>query len=339
MRPLQYEKSPPRYINATEAILSAPHITSIAPMTKAISVYLLRHGEREDEVGAGLHSSASSSKERLDPALTEQGYRQANAALNNLLSSLDGKEVAVFSSPLRRTIGTALMIACAPSNKKVKMILPTPNDDVIQQGCIPVLVMNGLCDCAAAVERIGCANLAVSKGYIDNAAMRENDSSESSPFLRSLDGLVSVAKCSSECCGTGDSSMIQFWKENDYSSRSFSPMTPPISIRESIPVSRNLPELKQTFTPVSSKQSADCFLTTLNRAIRLTVAANCNACIVVTHREGIRYLVRQVCQYRNEGVKLSTPYCCIAKFTAAVSSEKIQWDFEHLSSYEKYGIH
>jgi Histidine phosphatase superfamily (branch 1) len=302
------------------------------PEKKTISVYLLRHGEREDEIEDESKAVQQSNKELLDPALTVEGFRQAQAAFENLLSTLAGKKVSIFSSPLRRTIGTALMVAFAPSANNVNFSLPSLAGDTSTPDSLPILVMNGLCDCAAMIERVGGANLAVAQGYVDDAAMDENDGSDSSPFVCSLPKIVSEAQRSSSCTRP---SMIQFWKEKTYVSASFSPLTPPLRMQKILQPSNASLSSQETRKPVSSRKSDDCYLATLNRAIRLAVNADCDACVVVTHREGIRDLAGKAAGHGKSAHKLQTPYCCVATFVATACSEEVQWHFKGVSPYEK----
>jgi hypothetical protein len=70
---------------------------------KSMLVFLVCHGEREDE--ASMYKGFTK-MQRVDPKLTALGHGQAQIALTNLVRSLAGtserkKRVAVFSSPLR----------------------------------------------------------------------------------------------------------------------------------------------------------------------------------------------------------------------------------------------
>ena len=158
--------------------------TSSLVMSKRILVFVVRHGEREDEAA---ETSSSSSKvlyrkrtreDKIDPTLTKEGRRQASTAFESILSALASakvEKVSVFTSPLRRAIGTSMMIS--PSLAKVtrerinedgdgdsdgdysgiKFVLPTGinTDETTHPSNIPIVVYNGLCDCTAMVERLG----------------------------------------------------------------------------------------------------------------------------------------------------------------------------------------
>ncbi|KAG7374114.1 histidine phosphatase superfamily branch 1 protein [Nitzschia inconspicua] len=93
---------------------------------KKILVFVVRHGEREDEATM-MHSSYNtayrkmSKQDRNDPKLTPEGHGQAFKAFENVLSVMEVsqvKKVAVFSSPLRRSVGTVMMLATAASALK-----------------------------------------------------------------------------------------------------------------------------------------------------------------------------------------------------------------------------
>jgi hypothetical protein len=108
----------------------------------------------------------------MDPSLTRTGYEQARTAWENILSSLHERgtkaKVTIICSPLRRCIGTALMISSSntPPTDLAHFdwwsIYPLCNN----KNVIPILVMNGLCSCASAIERFGGDVLrAVQAGY------------------------------------------------------------------------------------------------------------------------------------------------------------------------------
>jgi Histidine phosphatase superfamily (branch 1) len=93
---------------------------------KKILVFVVRHGEREDEAlyhhagGSGDPGRTAyrklSREDRIDPSLTAQGHRQAATALENLVTALAVarvERVSVFSSPLKRAVGTVMMLASA----------------------------------------------------------------------------------------------------------------------------------------------------------------------------------------------------------------------------------
>ena len=52
-----------------------------------IRVFVVRHGEREDEVCSRMAYNKMSREQRLDPALTAQGHSQAMQAFTNLIRS------------------------------------------------------------------------------------------------------------------------------------------------------------------------------------------------------------------------------------------------------------
>ena len=171
--------------------------------SKHVTVLLLRHGEREDE--AMKKSMSMEERKRysllprsirrehsMDPSLTRKGYEQASTAWQNILNSLQQRgtetKVTIVCSPLRRCIGTALMMSNTPPNGSALLdwwsLYPFWNDMKV----VPILVMNGLCSCASAIERfdgnvlqaiqdgcdIPCAVLDGGPEALHNASIRFN---------------------------------------------------------------------------------------------------------------------------------------------------------------------
>mmetsp|Transcript_11875 Transcript_11875/g.18218 ORF Transcript_11875/g.18218 Transcript_11875/m.18218 type:complete len:353 (-) Transcript_11875:74-1132(-) len=306
---------------------------------KEISVLLLRHGEREDEVN--LYENPEdykllSKKEKLDPPLTSTGYDQAAEAFSKIFrtnSSQNEKPTALFCSPLKRTVGTALMVASAVDNKNNShIVLPTNAEGKSSPtNSIPIVMMNGLCHCAARVYNIGGARVAVSKGLVD-CAFNDTLASTLPSLLRTMRQGQSLRD------GQSLPSTVQFWKED--SNTSFAPMTDSFSIltNPTMMISENNGE-KQHITD-------DDFHRTVNRAVFQTAQAGLNKCILVTHREGIRYFARTVCR---DTSRFSTPYCCIGKFRAKIeyytdndtdsnssTSYKVEWKFFGVTQFENF---
>lgn len=97
--------------------------------------WCLRHGERVDETPEGHAWKKSSPRaRRFDPPLTAQGKAQAREAARVLMAQA-GTFARVFSSPLQRALETA--------------------QEVAETFNIPVTVVPGLCECAAAVRKRG----------------------------------------------------------------------------------------------------------------------------------------------------------------------------------------
>ena len=79
--------------------------------TEECEVYIVRHGERLDEVGgpAMIQWAASLTNDGFDPPLTDQGFAQAQdaaLALHRQMQSLPPFDV-IFCSPLQRCVRTA----------------------------------------------------------------------------------------------------------------------------------------------------------------------------------------------------------------------------------------
>ena len=131
--------------------------TTTSSNLKTIGVILLRHGEREDETEE-YDKHQHTTQERIDPALTLLGHRQALHAWQKILAALPtDKPIFVASSPLRRCMGTAMMVAAAvPPDSPLQFVLPIKTSETLPDSAdsaIPILVMNGLGDCAAQMRK------------------------------------------------------------------------------------------------------------------------------------------------------------------------------------------
>lgn len=329
-----------------------------------ITILLLRHGERADETEsfeASLPSDSRSTKDYLDPPLTDEGHQQATEAFGRMMPFLKGKKVAVFASPLQRTIATAAMIGMFQSTE-IEFAVPGGNNKINNKETIgsssttlPLIVLNGLSDCAAHVQIVGGAFAAVRKGYIDGAAMAanhhdddddDNRSSHRSPLLQLLARTPRIRNLLHP---------IQFFKEHE---DGFVPMCRPIGGSESTSINHLQPKHStaggSTFaekdaqstvntTPVARRASDDCFFATMNRLVKIATSRDCHVCVVVTHREGIRYLAQEVIRRENKHQRhsrISTPYCCIGHFSAQIeehADRSIKWKLHGVVPYQEFG--
>lgn len=322
-----------------------------------VKVFILRHGEREDEAfisgfyreqeriwnekpdqNISFHFAyhqgqipAPPKVDSLDPLLTAKGHMQAHHSFNGLVQELGGqgrgRKVAIFSSPLRRAIGTALMVGSISSNHVNGVSWPPPNsikndptndnnsDDVDDDDSIPITVLNGLGDFASRVYHQGGHAALVPAGHIPCADMASNDGTLASPFTRNVAMMPShVADCPNE----NATKPVRFWKRNPNAHKGgheFVPMSGPIC-----PLTKCFHEVKRRTSPQnplhredrSNTDQPDNPLHAVDEAIRLTVARGCDTCIVVAHREAIRDLA-QICGYYGS---IAHPYCCIGSFDA-----------------------
>ena len=310
-------------------------------------VLIVRHGERADEAARknGGSLGPRSRKERLDPPLTENGYRQAKSAFEHILPTLAGKRVAVFSSPLKRAIGTAMMIGTALEEQQqttIEFVHRTSD-------AIPIVVVNGLGDCASAVQHVGGASRAVYHRYIDCGAMDGNDGSVNSPMRTCLREMLPTAQAAASRGDNDNDAVgtpIQFLKEG-YEWNSLEPMTEPLSIHEPVTPQQQQQQQEgsatgdaQSRAPASVYSSSpvfrnEHFIYAANRAVLMATEASCDVCIFVSHREATRYLAWDICRSPD---MFSTPYCCVGSFATTVSTRQglVQWFFRRVVPYESY---
>jgi hypothetical protein len=202
-----------------------------------VEVFVVRHGEREDEVAMrafherkklGLTQSMDPT-DTLDPLLTARGHKQAQQSFSSLTSALEIRKVAMFCSPLRRAIGTAMMVGAVAPNKTLSF--PQPNrpdhkDNTEKESAIPITVLNSLGDFASSLSHHGGARTLVPMGALRCASMTRNNGSPSSPFVQALASMPSH-----ECAKDSRQLAVQFWARHENNGQ-YAPMTPPFSLRD-----------------------------------------------------------------------------------------------------------
>ncbi|VEU40466.1 unnamed protein product [Pseudo-nitzschia multistriata] len=317
-------------------------------VVRNIELYVVRHGERQDEAirrefrswqAAKTHHRRSIERgtpalpatDSLDPPLTARGHRQAHAAFSRLFGVLrrgDGpRRIAVVCSPLRRAVGTALMIGTvgvdAGQSGNGEPLLEFPrhrsgaNSDG-HDGAIPITVLNGLGNSAAAVSKRGGMEELVPKGFIRCAGMGSNDGTDASPLARALSSMPVHRQQNEPCAQHSGGKPIRFWKRHeDKTGKSWlsSPVSKPL--RPVVPdedqrggndgfsyPSRQSPRGTPLLPPKNPLSAVD-------EAVAMAADRRCNVCIVVAHRETIRDLAAERCGYFGS---LSTPYCCVGSF-------------------------
>ena len=187
-------------------------------MSKTIRVVVIRHGERQDEAdyrdrkrnkakaagtGQGLGktpteqssppmSDFTKTKIKVDPPLTLEGYLQAKGAFDRLLPMFANHGISVFVSPLKRCIGTTMMMSVSAASSTITSTATVSNTDNTQNsnasndGPLVLTVVNGLADPAAAIRHHGGSYHAIRQGLVDLAAMDGNDCSGDTPFEQAL---------------------------------------------------------------------------------------------------------------------------------------------------------
>ena len=326
---------------------------SVSERNTEIKLLLVRHGEREDEAEHATHPP----QDNLDPLLTRRGHMQARDSFRAISRALpENSRVAVFSSPLRRAIGTSLMLGTVAfdDDKNIQWSSPV-GDDSVDPRVIPVTVLNGLGDFAARVNRLGGTDALVPQGLIRCGTMPSNDGSEDSPFVRSLRTMPSHSAGRDR-----KASRVEFWT--------------PLGARMSRPIDPRCveyqPETNADKTSELHKQTAykDALRRTekvrrqstlgspltqakpsppdpigaVDEAIRITAARGCDTCIIVAHREGIRDLAA-LC---SNVYKLRTPYCCIGSFGATLTARsrvgaasRVTYNFWNVWPFEAFRAH
>ena len=313
-----------------------------------VKVFVVRHGEREDESffhdqkriwnakpdpkstfnqAMALGKINVPEMDTLDPLLTARGHAQAKESFNALVRVLGGRQVAIFCSPLRRAIGTALMAGTIATNESVSWPLPKVTESKYSRDdSIPITVLNTLGDFASRVYDSGGSSVLVPTGSIRCADMAANNGTHTSPFVQSLAEMPSH-----KVRGTKEATNVRFWKRDTSRSgrkrNTCVPMSRPISPSSKRYVQREsfldhpLQRSKRGLVPPESPMNA------VDDAVRLTIDRGCDTCVIVAHRETIRDMAKR-CSYFG---KIGTPYCCIGSFDAVCDKNyHVEYNFSNV---------
>lgn len=356
---------------------------------KELVVLLLRHGERQDEAPftASLNNTKTSRmqqplREELDPEMTPTGYVQAIAAWSRILEALDATSLAsnhpdrkrsiqcvgVVCSPMHRCVGTTLMLSAAvqqqpkhqkddPSRRRQwewwNPFASTETEPEPAYFSIPISIVDGLCICAAAVDRLGGMNV-VHAGLLPFAAnpngnrsshLNANFETELKHIYKEVfDNEIKSSAYSSLC-------PVRFIGHSP-TAGSFQFLSPPLTA-SSITESRNKDTPKEQFNDIEINAlhhldggiKDETFFSSLDKTVLWAVQNKLDCLIVATHREGIRSLAERSLKNMNEARTsnasyfnpFSTPYCCIGTFAATImDASKVSWKFHKVTSYEKF---
>jgi hypothetical protein len=291
--------------------------------------------EREQKLGL---TQSMDPTDTLDPLLTARGHKQAQQSFSSLTSALEVRKVAMFCSPLRRAIGTAMMVGAVAPNKTLSFPQPKrpdQEDNTEKESAIPITVLNSLGDFASSISHHGGARTLVPMGALRCASMTRNNGSPSSPFVQALASMPSH-----ECAKDSRQGAVQFWARHENNGQ-YAPMTPPFSPRD------KRTKYKQNNEPfvypdtIWQKKKKKCPpppnpIYAVDEAVRLTIERGCNVCVIVAHREAIRDMAEQKCDYF--GDRLPTSYCCIGSFLAEVEpGAAIHYSFHNVWDLGRFG--
>jgi hypothetical protein len=79
-----------------------------------------------------------------------------------------------------------MMADSLPFHTNFEWMPTTTASDTDGHTTIPIVIVNGLCDCAAAIRRLGGSTTAVRQRLVDCAAISENDGTLQSPFMKTV---------------------------------------------------------------------------------------------------------------------------------------------------------
>ena len=322
---------------------------------KTLLVLMLRHGEREDEAMTRLQRYEMSDERRFDPALTLTGYQQAREAWKNISKVLSTvvkpKKVTIFTSPLRRTVGTAMMVSATQQNYwKVSLPSNSRECDEHHQELedenggsveIPIVIWNGLCDCAAQISRCGGHRNAIKSGYVSCAATENvtpqtfSKSSMAKTWSEMRRCAMKSAVINNEPAGQYP---IRFWKVSPCKGNLvLIPMTPKLYVQEGADeavVDGNKSSVEPDDLHVIHEGS-DCE-PAVDQVVRHALLTDCDVCIIVSHREEIRDRLPTT---DRESAKRKLPYCCVGVFSIFIdhsetNRSKLNWRFHDVRPYQ-----
>lgn len=366
--------------------------TTMTNNNRQVKLLIVRHGEREDEAikvaywnqqKANWNALRSSKGEKyakmnlntavkqkivqldpcpmvdtLDPLLTKQGHQQAKASFLAIAKALPREsKVAVFSSPLRRAIGTSLMIGSVPWDESIHWSAPaqaayaSSSNSNSNEGChrtktIPVTVLDGLGDFASRIYHTGGTSLLSQKGLLRcSSTLSGNDGGCESPFVQTLASMPSHE--------SGDmfdrTNDVRFWTPEGQSlSGTIDPHTKHYRAETVGDRIREIQKQNTYFAKVAKReqkakkrgsfrpsQPPPNPLRAVDEAIRTTLARGCDTCLIVAHREAIRDVKEEEC---NHLFSIALPYCCIGSFGATTRrrNDRVYYNFWSLAPLEKF---
>ena len=311
---------------------------------RPVSLFVLRHGEREDEalhnkfieeakqrlnrsgisahheviqnlVNARVHQ-LSPPVDTLDPLLTVDGHAQAQDSWAALADAICGHKVAVFTSPLRRAIGTAMMVGGAVSSTNIKW--SRPDSTTSRKSEIAITVLNELGNFASAVYRRGGVEAFLPSASMRCADTKHNDGSPESPLVRSL-----LEMPSHRVIPVGKYTIpVRFWGEASspksvHNHAAFVPISQSFIPSAKAYDTTQASVMKYPQKPGNTKKGVVVPkdpIGAIEDAVRITVARGCDVCIVVAHREAIHDMAERCGAF----FRVKTPYCCIGSFGAVV---------------------
>ena len=233
---------------------------------------------------------------------------------------------------MRRTIGTALMVGytrdtastdCSPCHHENVEWMVQRKSEI--GAAIPIAVVNGLCDCALAVENRGG-----SAKILDRIACAVK---EDSSLLQEVDGMHQRWKDQRNGGSTTSdwtATPVAFGAMQRPGSTSDDASTATTAATTPIPI-------MHTTTNIRSVPPDTGFGSTLSHVTLTALQAEADVLIVVTHREGIRDWIARCTKTQRR--RLPTPYCCVASFSVAMmdnEEDALEWTFQRLDPYQTF---
>jgi hypothetical protein len=166
-----------------------------------LTVFLVRSGETVEEVNV----SSLRLHQKVDPPLTETGYKQAQETFLALVRGIcdqtpipagrgdgdgDGvidplRNLACFSAPLKSCQSTALMLSAAGLASQDKLTWRyTTVEAASSPSAVPVVTVNDLCQQSPEIGKCGGVQAVVDAGLLHTAAAPWNDAKAKCPFMK-----------------------------------------------------------------------------------------------------------------------------------------------------------
>jgi len=340
-----------------------------------LSVFLVRHGEGLSELPSDPDDPPKKAlaplsqlyqpplcvleelSRRVDPELTDTGYQQAEASFRALGDTLrefgETRKLAFYSAPFKRCAASALMISAAGFEPEEWSVwaLTTPETQTAPTA-IPIIVMNGLCDCTKEIRQLGGQEPVVDAGLLLCAACKWNKAYKKDPIMGEIQKMKDATRErikewqdsvppveegeEAENRFVADVQYLRFEEnENPYSlehmSMKFNIVTELLRPKKIMqPPRKGLWETKQHEASPSIAQQ------TLDECIHTARKAGCDTVIIVVSPE----LIQEVCERSDVGEASNelAPGCIVILLAEPdEEGEGVAWSFHSLTDYDDFG--
>jgi hypothetical protein len=327
-----------------------------------LTVFLVRHGQCLHEVEAPPSnalvplyqfrqpdvSTLQQIMKRLDPELTELGYRQAEdsfrALANAFRSKGDVRKFGYYSSPFKRCAASALMISSAGFEPEDWSTwgLTTPGTQKAPTA-IPIAVVNGLADCTKEIMQLGGLGPVLDAGLLLCSACPWNKAYKKDPLMGEIQRMkdltggrieqwVDHSEGEHDRRFVADVQYLRFENESDpYSltqmSMKFNVITELIRPNKFMqPPRKGCYQSKPQPAPVLKGQES------LDYAVSMARQTGCDTIILVVTSE----LIQGVCDRAGTPVGDAGPGDIAVLYAETSDSVQVSWTFHSMTAFSSF---